>query len=80
MYKIFLDRGAAKRIKGQILICGVLIPTRATIGKLSYSSEARQATSKSNQHGEEARPANGKAPKPSKKAPPTDDGPSAIWS
>jgi hypothetical protein len=80
MYKTLLDKGAAKRIKGQILICGVPIPTRATIGKLSYSSEARQATTKPNQHVEEARPAHGKAPKPSKTAPPTDDGPSAIWS
>ena len=77
MYKTLLDKGAAKRIKGQILICGVPIPRRATLVKLSYSSESQKVARKPSHHVEEAGPAHGIA---SKTATPTSDRPSAIWS
>ena len=39
LYRTLLDRGAAKRAKGQILVCGVPIETNAVMSKLMYSSE-----------------------------------------
>jgi hypothetical protein len=53
MYRSLLDKGAAKRMKGQILVCNVPIQKHAVMSRLSYSSEAAehvQSTDIASQH------------------------------
>lgn len=38
IYRALIDKGAAKKTKGRILVCGVPIDTHASVSKLSYSS------------------------------------------
>jgi hypothetical protein len=53
MYRTLLDKGAAKRIQGQILVCNVPIQKHAVMSRVAYSSEAAEhvlSTDIANQH------------------------------
>jgi hypothetical protein len=48
MYRMLLDRNAAKKYRNQILVCGVPIPAHAVMGQLVQSSEPMKATPAAN--------------------------------
>ena len=82
MYKTLLDKSAAKKVRGQILVCGVPIQRNSVVSKVTYSSEDVRETGSitASLFGEDdapaAAPAYGKA---TTTAEPRTTEPSAIW-
>lgn len=75
MYRMLLDKSAAKKTRGQILICGVPIEQVSSVGSVSYSSEPAVPTDEASEQNLSPAAYGVTAPSPE---PRTES--SAIWS